>query len=225
MDDDLQNPPEELPRLLKGFESGADVVYGSPHHASHGLARKLSSRVTRWVLKEVMGADGAQIVSPYRAFRSTLRDGFAQASGPTINIDVLLSWTTTRFHRVSVNHDERRTGHSNYTFRKLVHHTLNLLTGFSTRPLRVASLTGFAFTITGIAIFAYVFGHYLFVGGSVPGFAFLASIICVFSGAQLFTIGIIGEYLARMFHRMMDMPSYFIGRSTPHNGVAESGPD
>ncbi len=217
MDDDLQNPPEELPRLLEGFASGADVIYGAPQTVSHNLARRLSSRITRFVLKDAMGAEGAESVSPYRAFRSTMREGFADVNGPTINIDVLLSWSTTKYHRVFVRHDKRAIGRSNYTFRQLVRHALNLLTGFSTQPLRIASLIGFGFTLTGIGILLYVLIHFAASGGGVPGFAFLASIISVFAGAQLFTIGIIGEYLARMYHRMMERPPYLVGKSTPRD--------
>lgn len=86
-------------------------------------------------------------------------------------------------------------------------HALNMATGFSVLPLRLASLTGFAFTAFGIAMLIYVVGRYLVQGGSVPGFPFLASIIAIFSGAQLFAVGIIGEYLARMHFRLMERPT------------------
>jgi glycosyltransferase involved in cell wall biosynthesis len=219
MDDDLQNPPEELPKLLKGFSTGADVVYGAPEQASHGFGRRLSSRITRFVLKEAMGADGAEKVSPYRAFRASLRDGFADVRGPAINLDVLLSWSTTRYHRVTVQHDKRQFGRSNYTGVRLVRHAFNLLTGFSTQPLRFASWTGFVFTIFGFGVLVYVLVRYVETGGVVPGFAFLASIVSIFAGAQLFTLGVIGEYLARMYQKMMERPSYVVREATPDDGL------
>ncbi|HLX88367.1 MAG TPA: glycosyltransferase family 2 protein, partial [Acidimicrobiales bacterium] len=206
MDDDLQNPPEELPRLLEALADGADVVYGRPMERAHGLGRRLSSRVTRLVLKEAMGAHGAEMVSPFRAFRREIREGFSEAKGPAVNIDVLLSWSTTRFRSIPVRHDKREVGRSNYTLRRLVRHAMNLLTGFSTQPLRIASMTGFFFTMVGIGILVYVLTRYIQTGGQVHGFAFLASIVCVFAGAQMFTIGVIGEYMARMYHRMMEKP-------------------
>lgn len=214
LDDDLQNPPEEIPRLLEGFACGADVVYGKPLRSSHGFARRLSSRVTRFVLKDAMGAEGAESVSPFRAFRTVLREGFSDVRGPAVNIDVLLSWSTTRYHRVPVRHDQRSIGRSNYTLRHLIRHTFNLLTGFSTQPLRIASTIGFAFTLVGVCIFGYVIARYFQTGGVVPGFPFLASIISIFAGAQLFTLGVIGEYLARMYHRMMEKPAYLVRRSS-----------
>ena len=89
-----------------------------------------------------------------------------------------------------------------------------MATGFSTLPLQIASFIGFAFTILGLAILAYVLLNFLINGSAVPGFAFLASIIAVFSGAPLFALGIIGEYLARMHFRTMERPGYVVRRAT-----------
>jgi len=105
--------------------------------------------------------------------------------------------------------EPRRSGSSNYTFTKLVRHALDMMTGFSTAPLQLASLIGFSCTLFGIGVFFYVFGRYC-LEGSVPGFPFLASIIAIFSGAQLFALGVIGEYLARMHFRTMNRPVYII---------------
>jgi undecaprenyl-phosphate 4-deoxy-4-formamido-L-arabinose transferase len=90
---------------------------------------------------------------------------------------------------------------------------LMVLTGFSTAPLRLASIIGFFFTLVGIASFLYVVIVY-FTAGSIPGFPFLASIISLFSGAQLFALGIIGEYLARIFDRTAARPCYMVARTT-----------
>jgi undecaprenyl-phosphate 4-deoxy-4-formamido-L-arabinose transferase len=116
-----------------------------------------------------------------------------------------------------VPHDVRRVGQSNYTFGKLFNQAMLLLTGFSTGPLRFASIVGFGFTLLGVAVFAYAVGVYFLVG-SVPGFPFLAAIIALFSGAQMFALGIMGEYLARMFHRTMERPGYVIGREVRDGG-------
>jgi hypothetical protein len=113
-----------------------------------------------------------------------------------------------------VRHDPRKEGDSNYTIGKLITVALNLLTGFSTLPLRIASIVGFAFTLFGIGILCYVLARYLAEGGSVPGFPFLASLTAIFSGAQLFALGILGEYLARMYVRTMDRPTYAVRSTT-----------
>lgn len=219
MDDDLQHPPEEVAKLLAKLAEGYDVVYGTPMEEQHGFWRDLASQTTKLALQGAMGAETARQVSAFRAFRTQLRDAFAGYQGSFVSIDVLLTWGTTRFAAVPVRHDIRRVGASNYTFGKLVTHALNMMTGFSTWPLQAASLIGFLFTLFGLAVLAYVLGRYFVQGGSVPGFPFLASMIAIFSGAQLFALGIFGEYLARMHFRMMDRPTYTVRGSVAHESV------
>jgi undecaprenyl-phosphate 4-deoxy-4-formamido-L-arabinose transferase len=210
LDDDLQHPPECIPDLLAALGDAHDVVYGTPKKEQHGFARDLASRVTKLALQSAMGAETASKVSALRCFRAQVRDAFVQYDGPYVSIDVLLTWGTTRFTTLPVAHEERAAGVSNYTFRKLVTHALNMMTGFSTLPLQLASMIGFAFTGFGVVVLVYVLVQYVIHGGSVPGFPFLASIVAMFSGAQLLALGIIGEYLARMHFRMMSRPSYVV---------------
>jgi glycosyltransferase involved in cell wall biosynthesis len=214
LDDDLQHPPEEIPKLLEQLTPEIDVVYGAPAHETHGLWRDLGSQVTKIALQSAMGATIARKAGPFRLFRTRLRDAFAAYNGPYVSIDVLLTWATTRFAAVAVRHDKRTLGTSNYTFRKLVVHALNMITGFSTLPLQVSSVIGFFFTVFGTVAFAFVLVRYLMEGGGVPGFSFLASMIAIFSGAQLFSLGIIGEYLARMHARSMQHPTYSVRETT-----------
>lgn len=214
MDDDLQHPPEELPKLLGAFGPGDDVLYGTPEQLRHGLLRDLSSAVTKMVLQGAMGAETARWVSAWRVFRTELRDGFASYHSPFVNIDVLLTWSANRFRALPVRHERRASGESNYTVGKLIRHTLNMMTGFSVLPLQVASVIGFAFTLFGMAVLAFVVGRYVLFGSTVAGFPFLASIIAIFAGAQLFALGIIGEYLARIHFRTMNRPAYTIAENT-----------
>jgi undecaprenyl-phosphate 4-deoxy-4-formamido-L-arabinose transferase len=215
MDDDLQHPPEEIAHLTAKLAEGWDVVYGVPRQEQHGLWRDLASQVTKLALQSAMGAQTARHVSAFRAFHTRLRDSFAAYQNSFVSIDVLLTWGSTRFAAVQVEHRPRLTGASNYTFRKLARHALNMVTGFSILPLQIASLMGFLFAFFGALVLVYVVGRYLIQGGSVPGFPFLASTIAIFSGVQLFALGIIGEYLARMHFRLMDRPPYVIREATP----------
>jgi glycosyltransferase involved in cell wall biosynthesis len=217
MDDDLQHPPEELPKLLAELDRGLDVVYGPPEREQHGLLRDLASQITKYALQNAMGAATARSVSAFRVFRTELRGAFAEYRNPYVSIDVLLTWGTRRFGAVKVRHDARAEGVSNYTYRKLIVHALNMITGFSTFPLQLASWVGFLFALFGMAMLAYVLISYFLRGSTVSGFTFLASMIAVFAGAQLFALGILGEYLARMHFRMMDRPAYAVRR--------ESGPE
>jgi len=210
MDQDLQHLPEEIPVLLAQLEKGFDVVYGAPKKLPQGFIRNLLTANIKIILANVMGVPSVKNISAFRAFRTHLRDAFENFQSPTMIVDVLLSWGTTRFTTVQVDIEEARS--SNYNFAALVEMSIAILTGYSTKPLRLASWIGFLMTVFGLGIFIYVVIIY-FTVGSLPGFPFLASIIALFSGAQLFALGIFGEYLARMFDRTMDRPPYTIRES------------
>ncbi len=210
LDDDLQNPPEEIGKLIQELDKGYDVVYGTPLKQAQSLWRNFASLITRLALQSTMGVKHARNVSAFRALRTHLRDAFEGYRSPYVILDVLLTWGTTRFSSVTVNHDARQVGKSNYNLKRLILHAINMITGFTVLPLQFASFLGFAFAVFGIIILIYVIGRYLIQGGSVPGFPFLASIIAIFSGVQLFALGIIGEYLARMHYRLMERPPYII---------------
>lgn len=218
IDDDLQNPPEEIEKLLAKLAEGFDVVYGYPNHKTHGFLRNQASRITKLALQGSMGAESASKTSAFRLFHTRLRDAFEAYRSPTVSIDVLLTWGTTHFGAVKVHQDERTIGDSGYTLKKLINHAINMMTGFSTLPLQVASIVGLIFGCLGFLLLTYVIGSYLVRGGSVPGFTFIASIITIFSGVQLFALGIFGEYLSRMHFRSMERPAYAVSQRT------DSGP-
>ncbi len=223
MDDDLQHPPEQIRFLLAELCKGCDVVYGVAEFERHGSLRNLASRITKLTLQSAMGAESARNVSAFRAFRTKLREAFTAYRNPFVSIDVLLSWATQTFGAVKVAHQIRHSGNSNYTWGKLINHAFNLMTGFSTAPLRLVSIVGFAFTLFGLGVLVWVLGVYLLYGSPVHGFAFLATIITTFAGAQLFTIGIFGEYLARIFGRTMDKPAYVLSERTQESiGLAQN---
>jgi glycosyltransferase involved in cell wall biosynthesis len=214
MDDDLQHPPEELPKLLEAMTDKLDVIYAPPIEEQHGFFRDIASLVTKLTLQSAIGAENARKGSAWRVFRTRLRYAFADFRGPLASVDVLLTWGTRRFGAVPLRHHPRAVGKSNYTFRRLVNHTFNMMTGFSVLPLQIASLIGFFFTLFGFGVLAYVLIRFIIEGSSAHGFPFLASVIAIFSGAQLFALGIIGEYLARMHFRIMDKPTYVVAADT-----------
>jgi glycosyltransferase involved in cell wall biosynthesis len=210
LDDDLQQPPEEIPKLLGALTEDVDVVYGSPVRTHQTLARRIASSLMRRTLTRVMGAKTARHVNAFRAFRTDLRLAFTQFSLSEFSLDVLLTWGTQRFTYVVVEHAPRREGKSNYSSASLVRHAMTIVTGFTVGPLRLASMAGFAAVAVGIASLGYVLVSFAVDGTSVPGFAFLAASLALFSGVQLFALGIIGEYLAKMHLRSMEKPSYVV---------------
>ena len=213
MDDDLQHPPEEIHKLVEKLLEGFDVVYGIPLKQVHEPWRNFFSWFTKTVLSKMLGIKGIKTISAFRAIKTDLRKAFINFDSPNILIDALLTWGTNNFGTVEVNEDKRSAGRSNYTFIKLFQMAMLVLTGFSTIPLRIASAIGFFFTLFGGGVLIYVIIRAV-QEGSIPGFPFLASIISIFSGVQLFTLGIFGEYLARIFNRSMDHPAYVIGKTT-----------
>jgi undecaprenyl-phosphate 4-deoxy-4-formamido-L-arabinose transferase len=210
LDDDMQHPPEEIPLLLARLAEGWEVVYGIPHKRPHSWWRNLFSVLIKRSLAWVMDIGTIRDIGAFRAFRADLRRAFEDYQNPNVILDVLLSWGTGKFSTVNVREDPRAEGRSNYNFARLFRVALTILTAYSTKPLRFASFLGFGFTVFGLGVFLYVVYIYLFLG-SIEGFPFLASIIAIFSGVQLFALGIIGEYLARVFDRSMDRPTYIVG--------------
>jgi undecaprenyl-phosphate 4-deoxy-4-formamido-L-arabinose transferase len=132
----------------------------------------------------------------------------SQATHPSV--DVVLTWATALFSYVKVTHNERKISESKYSFWRLFSHAVNMMTGYSISPLRFASIVGFTFMLFGAFILIAVLNRYIIYEYPVAGFPFLASTISIFAGVQLFCIGIIGVYLARMYTPMMDKPTYLI---------------
>jgi undecaprenyl-phosphate 4-deoxy-4-formamido-L-arabinose transferase len=199
IDADLQYPSDQIPELVAKLDEGWDVVYGTAGRRTEGYSRRVASWLARRLLRRAM----------------RVRVSFARFGGPYVSIDVLLSWSTVRYASIPVEQASRTSGRSSYSPRKLASLALTMLTGFTTLPLRLASLVGFAFTLVGFGLLAFVIVEFLIVGRQVPGFAFLASIIAIFAGAQLFALGIIGEYLARVHMRVLDPPTYAVREELP----------
>ena len=216
IDDDLQYPPEEIPKLLDKLGEGFDVVYGKPINRNHKTWRNLGSRILKSSMKMVLGSDIANKSSSFRAFRPELRRGFRNFADASLDLDVLLSWSADQIISVPVQHHGRQTGKSGYTLRKLLRLTLSIVTGYSALPLRIASAAGLLTSLFGASLFLYVVIKRLLQTTYVPGFTFIAAEIALFSGFQLFAIGIIGEYIARLHFRTMGKPTYVI-RDTAGN--------
>ena len=213
MDDDLQNLPEEMPKLLAKLNEDYDVIYGVARRRQQAWWKNLFSVLVKRSIGYVMGLRTVRDIGAFKAFRASLLKAFEDFNGPDVLVDVLLSWGTSRFAAVTVDESPRAVGHSNYSIIKLIKVSLLVLTSYTTIPLRLASVLGFFFTVVGFFILLYVVITY-FVAGSVQGFSFQASIIALFSGVQLFSLGIIGEYLARVFERTGGRKTYIIGRTT-----------
>ena len=180
LDDDLQNPPEEIPRLIQKIQEGFDVVYGSPKKTRQGLWRNVPAYLVKLSLQSMMGARTARQVSSFRIFKTRLREAFSHYQSSFVSIDVLLTWGTRKFGAVTVHHQPREIGQSNYNLYRLISHSLNMVTGFSILPLQLATFVGFFFTLFGLGVLVYVIGRYFIYRGfgarlplfSLPDFHF-----------------------------------------------------
>lgn len=210
LDDDLQHPPEEIKKLLTEQRQGYDVVYGAPLREQHGLWRDLASQLTKFTLANAMGVENARYASALRVFNAHLRNAFSSYHSPTVNIDILLSWATNSFSHVKVRQDPRKFGETGYTPKKLIRHAVGMITGFSTLPLQFASIIGLLMAFFGFAVLSYIAFLWLFYGATVPGLFFLTSLISIFSGAQLISLGIFGAYLTKVIERMIETPQYTV---------------
>jgi undecaprenyl-phosphate 4-deoxy-4-formamido-L-arabinose transferase len=215
MDDDLQHLPSEVPRLLRELDSpDVDLVYGVADVEEHGVLRSFGSRSVKTALAAA-GVPNARDVSAFRAFRTRLRDAFATVQDPSANVDVLLAWATTSVASVRVRMERRQHGRSNYSPARLVRHSFDMITGYSDAPLRLVTYLGFTCALLGLVLLAVVI--YGFVTGrtTVAGFTTVASMVALFSGAQMLSIGILGEYVGRLHFRGMGRPTYLISREIP----------
>ena len=216
IDDDLQFLPEEIQLLLSEMErTNSDVVYGVPTEVEQSIVRRQAGRLIRTTLRRGLNVAEAPDFSPFRAFKTALRNGFEVPVGPNVSLDALLSWSASRYSSVPIAHQERRYGRSNYTLGRLLRHALDIATGYSAAPLRLASALGLLTAAFGFGLLSYVIIEAFLTGKSVPGFRMMFAGITILSGAQLICLGLIGEYLSRMHFRIMGRPTYTVRTRTP----------
>ena len=218
LDDDGQNPPEEAVRLWRHAKAqGLDVVYGHYAVKKHALWRNLGSwitnRLTDWVLDKPPGF----YLSSFRCVSAFIAREVAKHAGPYPYIDGLILQVTQNVGALEVRHDERTAGQSGYTLRRLVRLWASTFVNFSVMPLRLATLLGLLIATGGLAGLAIVFYLRLTNQGPEYGWGMLMGALLVFSGTQLVMLGLIGEYLGRMFLTINGRPQSTV-RSVEHSG-------
>jgi len=218
LDDDLQHPPEEIPRLLAALDEDVDLVYGTAIDEEHGAVRSLASRLVKAAMSGHLGVRDARSIGAFRAFRTFLRDSFDQVHGPHVSVDVALSWGTTRIRAVSVHMNRRADGESGYTVRKLIQHATNMILGYSVIPLRLVTYLGLAVGLGGFVLFGHVLWQYFSGATSVAGFTTVTAMLALFSGAQMMGIGVLGEYVGRIHAGGMGRPAYVVRQTVQSSG-------
>ncbi len=199
MDDDLQNPPEEVARLLAfAQQSGCEVIYTYYDEKQHALWRNLGSEFTNWIAGFVLDKPKGFYLSSFRCMSAFVAREVIRYEGPFPYVDGLILQVTQNIDRLLVRHLPRAVGRSNYTMRRLLRLWMSMFVNFSVMPLRISTLTGFALSLIGAlggtwALFEALFRQ------TPPGWASLMAAILLLSGVQLLILGIVGEYLGRVY--------------------------
>lgn len=211
MDDDLQNPPEEIPKLINKIKEELDVVYGIYESKKHNWFRNLGSKLIGLFYRKIYKLNNK--ISAFRIIRREIIENLTTYDKNFTFIDGLIPWYSSKIGFVITKHDMRKTGSSGYSFLKLVHLALNMYTNFSILPLRAASILGVIFSSIGFILGIYFIIKKAVVGVEVSGFTSLIVSVTIFSGVQLLTLGIIGEYIGRIALNINKMPQFKIRNS------------
>jgi undecaprenyl-phosphate 4-deoxy-4-formamido-L-arabinose transferase len=199
MDDDMQNPPEEVQRLLAFAQrSGKEVIYTYYDNKRHTLWRNLASRFTNRVADLILDKPRGFYLSSFRCMSAFVVREISRYDGPYPYVDGLILQVTDDVDRLLVRHLPRAAGRSNYTVRRLLRLWMNMFVNFSVMPLRVSTMTGFVLSALGAIGGAMAVAEALF-SSPPPGWASLFAAVLLLSGVQLLILGIVGEYLGRLY--------------------------
>lgn len=213
LDDDLEQGPEDIERLYQRAQEGYSLVYGIYPERSHAGWRNLTSGLARKMFTLAIPSLNHAYTS-FRLIDGRLARELCQFDSPFPFIDGYLSWLTNNYSTVEVQHSSRAVGHSNYTFRKLFTHTINIFVTFSDLPLKLASWLGLTCSLLGMVWLLVILLGKLLGGITVSGFASIMAGIVFFGGIQLFVLGVFGEYLSRVNFKTSKKPLFLIGRDT-----------
>ena len=220
LDADLQNPPEEIPRLVEKIREGNDVVGSIRQNRQDSVFRKVASASVNRVVREYTGVHMHDYGCMLRAYRRPIIDAMLSCHEHSTFIPVLANSFAGKTAEIEVGHSARAEGESKYSLWKLINLQFDLLTSMSTLPLRILSVVGVMISAMGIG-----FGLFLFVmrlvhgpGWAAEGVFTLFAVLFIFIGFQFVGMGLLGEYIGRMYHDVRNRPRYFVSR------VADAGP-
>lgn len=210
MDDDLQHPPEEIPKLINKIQEGYDVVYGQYYKKEHNVARNFGTYLINFILKKVTRRQFN--LTSFRIIKKIVVDMIVKYNNYNVMVDVCISnlASNEKVGLCLVGHNRRKFGKTNYSFSRLLSFSVSLLLNYSTLPLKVASLMGLFLSFLSFIIALALIINYFHKQVHVSGWTSLILIIIFFSGVILFVLGIIGEYISRIFLSLNNKPQFEI---------------
>jgi undecaprenyl-phosphate 4-deoxy-4-formamido-L-arabinose transferase len=215
IDDDFQNPPSEILRLVEKLCEGYDVVYSYYAKKHHSWFRRLGSAFNDWVATRLLNKPDDLYLSSFKVMNASLVRNLIEYQGPYPYIDGIILRSTRRIGRQLCKHESRKAGRSGYTIGKLMHLWLNMFTGFSITPLRIASFIGLFMSLSALFLIVFFIISRL-TGGIIikqeipAGWASLIITVTFFAGLQLCVLGLIGEYLGRLFFTVNRLPQFVV---------------
>ncbi len=214
LDDDLQHPPEEIPKLIEAMRANGetDVVLGAYDTKRHSLLRNLATSLIRRLTAFIFKVDRGLCLTSFRLIRRSMVDELTALRTPRPRIGHMLLTVTHRIVNVPVRHDARRHGRSGYTLRRLVSDALDNVLTNSSLPLQFVSYLGFGSALAAVVLALYYLYRYFFIGVSVKGWTTIILLQLFFFGALLFSFGIVGEYLIRIMRQLTESPRTVIRR-------------
>jgi undecaprenyl-phosphate 4-deoxy-4-formamido-L-arabinose transferase len=210
MDDDLQNPPEEVVRLWHHTkDNGYDVVYTYYAQKEHAAWRNIGSRFTNWCADKLLDKPKGLYLSSFRCLNAFTAKSVLDHTGPFPYVDGLILQVTQKIGRLEVTHLARAEGRSNYTVKRLVRLFFSMLLNFSVTPLRLGVLVGLGFATLGLVGFVEVLIEAI-LGGTPRGWASVMAATSLLAGVQLVMLGLLGEYLGRLFLTANRKPQFVV---------------
>ena len=210
IDSDLQNPPEEIKRLLGAFTDEVDLVVTVPRKRRDSSLRVLGSKVLHSLAQALFGSRFKLNLSSFRAMRRSVIEKIDQCQDRSRYMAVLMSWMAVPTVHVEVDHHLRKTGQTKYGILPLLRLTWDLITGYSNFPLRLVTYLGLLGAGLGFAIMMFLLYQRLVAGILIEGFVVLSAVFSFFAGVQLLSIGFLGEYLSRVHLQIQNRPDYIV---------------
>jgi len=212
IDSDLQNPPEEISKLLDALEENIDLVTTRPRKRQDTLLRNLGSRFLVWLGQTVSGNAFKLNLSSFRAMRRSVIEKIDACSDRSRYMAVLMSWMAVPTVEIEVEHQQRERGETKYSLFTLIKLAWDIVTGFSNLPLRLVTYLGLLGSVLGFLLSAFLLYQRVVQGILIDGFVVLSSVFAFFAGVQLFSIGLLGEYLGRVYLQVQNRPDYIVDK-------------
>jgi len=212
MDGDLQNPPEEIPKLLRLRDEGYDIVYGVRTGRRDPWFRKFASQTMRWSMRRLLHIELPKDISTFRLMRAATAKTLAQFPERQKFLSALACWMGAKHTTVDVAHAARQAGHTKYNLGKLVNHTFDLVVGFSSRPLRMIGVLGFGAGVIGFGFAGWAIVEKL-IWGTQMGWSSIFAAVMAMGGMQLLALSLIGEYVARIFVQTQRRPIFVVAEA------------